>query len=212
MLQQLPAGVRAPLQDRSRKTFADILEATEALMNERSWVDITVGDIVTAANCTVGSFYARFDDKDAVLACLSEQLSEEVEAASARNAELAAASSPEQLITELVDQLAAVYRRRVGLIRTLTLLPRLHQDDSLREDGLRTAQVFRNLVELLVGLGAERERAEIGLFFVVNAIRERILFPEISTHLIKLDSDQLGRGLIRAFVSYVAGNGSRGPG
>jgi len=203
MQAQLPSGVRAPLQARSRKTFDDILKATEALMNTKSWVDITVMDIVNAANCTVGSFYARFDDKNAVLVCLSEQLSKDVEDDSASYESLSASSSIEQVVTQLVDQLTDVYQRRIGLIRTLTLLPRLNRDQSLQGDGLRTARVFRGLVDMFVALGASRECAEVGLFFVVNAIRERVLFSEISKHMIDVEYDRFSRGLVIAFISYL---------
>jgi AcrR family transcriptional regulator len=41
--------------------------ATASLLAERSFDDITVADIVGRAGRTVGSFYARFDDKYAVL-------------------------------------------------------------------------------------------------------------------------------------------------
>ncbi len=43
------------------------LQATRELLEERSFEEITVADIVERADRTVGSFYARFQDKDAVL-------------------------------------------------------------------------------------------------------------------------------------------------
>jgi AcrR family transcriptional regulator len=54
------------------------VRATRELLQERSFEDITVADIVARAERTVGSFYARFEDKDAVLRVLLDQLDDRV--------------------------------------------------------------------------------------------------------------------------------------
>jgi AcrR family transcriptional regulator len=59
--------VHAPRQARSQETFERFLSATDELLGEHSFDQITVTDIVQRADRTVGSFYARFDDKYAVL-------------------------------------------------------------------------------------------------------------------------------------------------
>ncbi len=64
---QQEAWVRAPQQARSQATLERFVEATRQLLDEQSFDDITVSDIVQRAERTVGSFYARFDDKHAVL-------------------------------------------------------------------------------------------------------------------------------------------------
>lgn len=61
------SSVREPRQARSQETFERFLTATRELLAERSFEEITVSDIVRGADRTVGSFYARFDDKYAVL-------------------------------------------------------------------------------------------------------------------------------------------------
>ena len=58
---------RAPRQSRSRATLVRIEDAAEALFAERGYDNATVGDIVARAGCSVGSFYARFNDKEALL-------------------------------------------------------------------------------------------------------------------------------------------------
>ena len=58
---------RAPQQTRSRETLARITEAAEALFAERGYERTTVGDIAGRARCSVGSFYARFKDKESLL-------------------------------------------------------------------------------------------------------------------------------------------------
>lgn len=70
--------VHAPRQARSQETFDRFLGATADLLAERSFDDITVTDIVKRADRTVGSFYARFDDKYAVLHELVERSYEHI--------------------------------------------------------------------------------------------------------------------------------------
>lgn len=61
------AAVHEPRQARSQETLERFVDATRELLAERSFEEITVSDIVRRADRTVGSFYARFDDKYAVL-------------------------------------------------------------------------------------------------------------------------------------------------
>ena len=67
------AHVQEPLQDRSRRTLEKIGRAVEELLATRSFDDISVGDIVRRARCSVGSFYARFASKDDLLPYLYER-------------------------------------------------------------------------------------------------------------------------------------------
>ncbi|MCX7620840.1 MAG: TetR/AcrR family transcriptional regulator [Acidimicrobiales bacterium] len=70
--------VRAPRQARSQATLERFVEATRQLLEERGFEDITVADIVNKAERTVGSFYARFDDKYAVLHVLVDRLHQRI--------------------------------------------------------------------------------------------------------------------------------------
>ena len=69
-------GVQAPRQARSQRTFDNLLDAAEDLLNEKSFLELSINEIVSRAGSSVGSFYARFDDKDALLRCLSERLAD----------------------------------------------------------------------------------------------------------------------------------------
>jgi AcrR family transcriptional regulator len=70
--------VRTPRQARSQATLERFVSATQQLLAQQSFEDITVADIVERAERTVGSFYARFDDKYAVLHVLTERLQQRI--------------------------------------------------------------------------------------------------------------------------------------
>lgn len=71
------SGTNPPLQERSRKTFEDLLAAGVRLLETRLFADVTVQDIVTEAASSAGSFYARFDDKTAFLHAMQIQMCEQ---------------------------------------------------------------------------------------------------------------------------------------
>ena len=63
-----PPSFSPPVQARSRRTLARILDASLSLLAERGRDGLTVQDIVARAGTSVGSFYARFAGKEELLA------------------------------------------------------------------------------------------------------------------------------------------------
>jgi AcrR family transcriptional regulator len=51
-----------------------LLLATAELLAERGFAEVSVAEIAARAGCSVGAFYARFPDKEAVLRTLEQQL------------------------------------------------------------------------------------------------------------------------------------------
>jgi AcrR family transcriptional regulator len=71
-----PSGLRGPLptkQTRSRKTRDALIAAAWRLLEDQPWQVISINDIVKAAGCSVGAFYSRFADKEALLEALAAQ-------------------------------------------------------------------------------------------------------------------------------------------
>lgn len=57
----------APLQSRSRRTFAALVVAAETLLDERPFDEISIQAICAAAGCSTGAFYGRFRAKEDLL-------------------------------------------------------------------------------------------------------------------------------------------------
>lgn len=51
-----------------------MLDAAEALIYERGFDELTVGDLVQRSRTSVGSFYARFEDKTALLRAVQDRV------------------------------------------------------------------------------------------------------------------------------------------
>jgi len=110
-------------QQRSRETLDRILDATETLLSDRLYEDITIAEIVDRAGCSVGAFYSRVKTKDALLKFLRERLY----AALARSARdrLHADRLRDESLASRVDAVVDVYMRwyatKLGVIRAVVV-------------------------------------------------------------------------------------------
>jgi AcrR family transcriptional regulator len=199
-------ALRPPLQNRSADTLNRIFEATERLLESMRFEELTIASIVKAADSSVGAFYARFPDKEALLDALDERYMEDALA----NLKLifGAAAQPDQsteaVVRTLVQGILGFHRRKPGLIRALVLRARTVPDrDYQRRGDAITSELFGRVTELL-GPQARSERAvALGLFTVITVIREQVLFPEGPAKGIRIADDDLVEELTELFMRYI---------
>lgn len=114
-------GVLPATQARSREAQARLLRAGEAVFARKGYDQAHVNDIVAAAHCSVGSFYRRFRDKEALFRALHIEFAERIDRNMERflaMPEWADAPTPEVLRT-LVENTARVIDRHPGFFRAL---------------------------------------------------------------------------------------------
>lgn len=113
--------IHPPQQRRSQETLARIKAAAEELMEEIPFEKITVQKIVKKAKTTTGSFYARFEDKDALLEALhTEHVTENVALMERYLAELPDSALADR-VAIIVRMIAASFYTRPALMRSGTL-------------------------------------------------------------------------------------------
>jgi AcrR family transcriptional regulator len=114
---------KPPKQERSQNTHDRLIEAAERLVSRgRAWSDIGVQELVKEAGTSVGAFYNRFRDKDALLHILQITLYQEGELTAANAHALAALDVPlEALVRAFVSLAVSVYRQQHGMRRALLL-------------------------------------------------------------------------------------------
>jgi len=142
--------VRPPRQARSHLTLGRLLDAAESLLEEKSWEEASVAEIARRAGSSVGAFYTRFRDKDALLAALHERFIEEAIA----TAERAMAESRWEgaSIVEVVRELVAfqvkIQEERRGLLHAIALRATASAEYQAR--GMRLAKHLEDLFTRLV--------------------------------------------------------------
>lgn len=181
-----PRFLRPPQQVRSRETLDRILDAAEQVLDTKAFGDATLAEIMDRAGVTVGAFYRRFPDKDALLHHLDERFFAEVHRRGHEVLDPARwpAASAREIIREFTTQVVEIYSTRRGLLRSLFL--RARTDVVLQQSALKVNEVFiARLVTLLLPRQAEMthpdpERAvELGYVMLVGALRELVIFGEV---------------------------------
>ncbi len=65
--------VKPPQQERSQRTLERLLDAAEAIILEQGAEAMSVSAVAKRAHSSVGAFYARFEDRDALLRAVCER-------------------------------------------------------------------------------------------------------------------------------------------
>ncbi len=177
---------RPPRQLRSRETLDRILDSAEQVLNEKAFTEATLAEIMRHAGVTVGAFYRRFADKDALLHHLDERIFAELHRRADETLDPARweGRSARDVITEFTRQGVEFYRGRRGLMRSLFL--RARTDPVLQASAL---EVNRHIIDrlrtvLMPHRGSmshpdPHRGIEIGFMMTVGSMRELIVFGEV---------------------------------
>jgi AcrR family transcriptional regulator len=181
-----PRFFRPPQQVRSRETLDRILDAAEQVLDEKAFGEATLAEIMERAGVTVGAFYRRYPDKDALLHHLDERFFGELH----RRADLVLdperwrGAHAREIIAEFTAQAVDVYYTRRGLLRSLFL--RARTDIVLQQSAMKVNQHFIDkLRTVLLPRRAEMTHpnptraVELGFMMVVGSLRELVVFGEI---------------------------------
>jgi len=223
-------GFHPPIQRRSEATLARIARATEALLAERG-PHLTVGDVVARARTSIGSFYARFDDKDVAIRYAQERFWMALRSEWNRYLDptrwdgVPAIGITARVIRTVVWSQVRHGRRHRAF--TLDVLTR-SRDDVLE----RTLALDRHVAERVATLLAARvegssdalwhQRASAGLLCVLSAVRDQVLLGglpgagaaaarELTVVLVRMYAGVLGlSGAPESYVDVVRLSGPSG--
>ncbi len=202
--------VRPPRQARSQQTLDRILDAAEALVQDKGFDDTPVAEIVRRAGSSVGAFYSRFPDKESLLHALYERYVEQAIATADealdptrwKNARI------EEIVVAVVRFLVEIYREQRGLIRAFVI--RNHVDPTFQARRERLSHhVSAGLSVLLLERRAEihhrdpERAAAFGLTLVFSTLDNTILFGEMRSGAFVLSDADLAAELARAFLAYL---------
>ena len=203
-------SVAWPKQARSEKTLLRILDAAEALIEEKGLADASVPEIARRAGSSVGGFYARFRDKNELLRTLEERFFDQL---GVRLERLTAPTrwgdaSIAEIIPHCVGELVHTFRERRALIRVF--MHRASHDAEFMEEGLR----FRRKVSERISALLLRRRDDIrhpdpelsidlGVQVAFGLMQQAVLFGEVHAAGRHVGDADLVRELSRNFLAYL---------
>ena len=202
--------VKPPRQDRSRGTQDRLIDAAERLLARgRSWDEITVAELVKEAGASVGAFYNRFRDKDALLHVLQIELNKEGEATALQAASLGAAVAIpfDALIRAFVTLAVSAYRQQFGLRRAL--LVQMCHEEQFRDRAIELSKLTcEGLTNVLAARYPNNERAKLQIVvdvahrIVYGLLDQNLLFNDRATGHVIEDS-VLTDELTAAVLGYI---------
>jgi AcrR family transcriptional regulator len=177
---------------------------------EKGFDDTPVAEIARRADSSVGAFYSRFPDKDALIGALHERfLAQAVATADA-------ALDPAQWQDTAIDEIAAavvrflveIHREQRGLLRAFAQRMRIDSEFHARRERL-AEHVAARLSDLLLAHRAEirhddaRRAAGFALTMVFGVLEHTVLFGELRSGAVSFTDDDLATELARAFLAYL---------
>lgn len=199
--------VREPRQARSIETYNRLLDAAEDMLLHASFDNTPIANIAAKADVTIGAFYARFKDKEALLRRLEERMNEDFLALNQNNAEDLAHVTFQQMVLSHHRRLIGVYRRRQGIARALVL--RSHSDRALKRRieklNLKNLPHFARAIRTHARIDHPHpDRAiRFALVAVRSICREVILFHESWPDAKPVTDEELAKELTRQFLNYL---------
>ena len=207
-----PLAVRPPQQPRSEATLKRIGDAAVTLLQNHSLEEISVNDICRWARTSVGSFYARFADKNALLVWIEENY-----AVQSRNT-MANILDPDhwtgKSLTEIIHGLMHAYVRFLcrhrAVLRALALESRLHPEGATNaRSRILNLASYQRTISLLLTRREEihspdpRATAEFGLTAVYATSHELILFGDSGLHPTKLSDNRIADMLAALYLGIL---------
>lgn len=199
-----------PQQHRSQETLDRILDATEGVLEAKSFTDATLAEIMERAGMTVGAFYRRFPDNDALLQHMDERFFAEVRR---RGDELLdparwVGASVSDIVRAFAAEAVSIYRARRGLLRSLFL--RARNDRVLQASASRVNEhLLAGLRAVLLPLAHEMRHPhpgraiDLGYMVMIGALRETTLFDETWPKPTPADAVDLADELARVLLGYL---------
>ena len=151
--------IRAPQQTRSQETLGRILDAAQVLVSEKGFEDTPVAEVVRRAGSSVGAFYTRFPDKDALLHALHDRFFEQAVATadSALDPARWEGATIAEVLDAVVSFLASIYREQSGLLRAFVIRNHTDPEFLARQERL-SHYVTARLCALLLARCCSRAR------------------------------------------------------
>jgi AcrR family transcriptional regulator len=201
---------RAPQQARSQQSLDRILDATEDLLNDRSFDELTIQDVVKKAKASVGVFYSRFQDKAELLDALySRHQDEMIEDLEQFERSLHEALSATDIIRMRIRRLLKMYRENRGLFRALVLRGHMHGDWRYEEPQIRNRMGVSHFGRLMeersgeLGHSNPKMAARLGFLSAMATLREMILFDFAAASAVKVSDKKLEDELVTMLCNYL---------
>lgn len=206
------SGLREPRQTRSQQTLKRILQSSTALIAEQSYDEVTIAEIAERAEISVGGFYSRFQNKEALLRVLQERLGQETQ--NRINTALAkdwSVTSLYDLLYFIVSNNAELYEKYRGVLTVIHIRTRVL--DSRVEDATRRAYNVNIVAQLETLLLVKRDEIRhhrprvairTAIACMTSMLRDAIVFNDTDLYPVPRSRRVITRQVAKVMQQYLA--------
>ncbi len=200
--------VRPPQQARSQQTLERLLDAAEAIIGAEGIDNATVAQIAQRAGSSVGAFYTRFADKEALLRCVLERFHEQALATAEAVLEptrwlgMPARDALEHMMLFMLR----ILQERRGIIQALTV--RAAADPQMSALAQRLSDHIVRHMRALIAHNAYAvshpdpdTAVQVAVWLVLSAMEARVLYG--SDHPARLSDQTVAAEIADMVVRYV---------
>jgi len=207
----IPYLVQQPQQTRSRETMSKMLNAAAQILETKTFEELTIAEVVQQTGTSVGAFYGRFKDKDALLQALDERFFQELEEAitALLTPSNWAGKSISYIIEGVTRLMVQTYSKDKGVLRSLNLKARLYGDPRFKKREQRAwNELFPRLQDTLLSHQDEITHPNPSLATHLGAqqmfftMREILLWEPLRED-VPYDNEELIAELTRAYLAYL---------
>jgi AcrR family transcriptional regulator len=200
--------IKPPQQARSQQTLERILETAEELVLEGKLDTTPVKQIARRAGSSVGAFYARFPDKEALFQCVFQRFYDEAVATvnHALEPERWEDVTIDDIVHNAVSFLLTIFRQRRGMIAAFAL--RAAKDPELGNHGQQLAfLVVERMAQLFehknIHIAHPRPREALGMlvWLLLSALEARALHHFEDTA--ELSHEEVTAEITRMCLAYL---------
>ena len=204
-----------PQQNRSQKTLERILLSSTQLIAKKSYDEVSIAELASHAQISVGGFYARFANKEALFNTLLAKLAEEtqngVQSALAKDW---STSSLHELLRHIVSSNAELYERYRGILTVVFLKSRLLERETLNNQTADRAQYNANLIvqleQLIMHKSEEIVRNDrpaairTAIACMTAMLREAIVFQDTSFYAQPVNNSVIAEQISNLMYHHLA--------
>jgi AcrR family transcriptional regulator len=190
-------------QERSLRSTLAMLEAGRMLLLDRSLEELSIEMVCERASTTVGTFYGRFENKQAFFVTMQRMQLIRSEAALNELADQHENASLETLCRDMVIYMVGVFRSHFGVLRASLQHTREGMYDIHKSAGDRNRPVFTAALSPHLGHLAPRQR-KLRIHFAYQVVAGTLVHVALNNPgPLKLDDDALVDELARMVLAYL---------
>lgn len=196
-------------QARSQQTQKKLLAALSDSLKTQFFEHISIAHITEQAGVSVGTFYRRFKNKEALLPYLYQDFSEQFKDWVSALEENKQGSLNDQ-IALLVTECNAFLHTHAGVLRTLHLNSRLYPEILTKSQLFERSHDYQQLAALLMTYSTEIRHSkpkiacEMAIFMLISNLIEKVLYSELTPAIASpLSEEENQQELTLALQNYL---------